>query len=122
MIEEVRVFELVDEDGNADPVTLKGFFECNEFDPDEEARIRGLGVGEAFEGGGGAQPRWCIRRVEPSVIETLSATGDARQWTREGIGENRPRTAAECERGIVALRALGGEWATAEYRVTAVSP
>ena len=42
-------------------------------------------------------------------------------WTAEPIGDNNNfTTRAEAERAIDALRALGGDWAGAEYRVSEV--
>jgi hypothetical protein len=52
------------------------------------------------------------------VIE--SRTDDSPNWSKHGIGDNPPRSEAECEAGIESLRALGHEWATAEYRVVDV--
>lgn len=55
-------------------------------------------------------------------IETYDRTD--RRWTTDGIGDpsaNRFSSAEEAEDAIESLRALGGEWAEAEYRVREVA-
>lgn len=54
-------------------------------------------------------------------IETRRSV--ARGWTTEGLGpgDNRFSTPAEAEAAIAGLRALGDEWAAADYRVVEVA-
>lgn len=51
------------------------------------------------------------------VVECWEQVGNGGQWTPYGIGDNAPRSEEQCERDIESLRALGNEWAAAEYRV-----
>lgn len=53
-------------------------------------------------------------------IETLTSDTNGGRWTTEGLGDrgvNRFDSEEEAERAIESLRALGGDWAEAEYRV-----
>jgi hypothetical protein len=52
-------------DGDESHLTCNEFFETNAdlVGSEVEDTIRSLRVGEAYHGGGGAQPEWTVRRV-----------------------------------------------------------
>lgn len=62
-------------------------------------------------------------QIESRSTDT-EAPSYAREWSADSVGDadaNRFETIDEAEQAIEALRQLGDEWATAEYRVREMS-
>lgn len=59
------LYRLTTVDGDVTHMTAAEFFADNEVlaGTEVETEIRSLYVGETYEGGGGAQPHWTIKRV-----------------------------------------------------------
>lgn len=57
-------FRLTTVDGEKIDLTFREFYAANEYmDPEEAAEIMALQPGETYRGGGGASPKWSIRRL-----------------------------------------------------------
>lgn len=80
-----------------------------------------LALGHAVDDAGDHLPTSATYRIETRA----QGCRDARGWTTEGVApdmrDNRFGTRAEAETAIAELRALGDEWAAADYRVVEVT-
>lgn len=93
------------------------------------ANERGESVYLYEVGGGDGESEVDSEEIEPEVAATYqiearapgTATHRASAWDSHLVGQGVFATRGEAEAAIVELRALGDEWATAEYRVVEVA-